>query len=579
MISAPYRIYRNVTKTLHPFCGESLLRLRRHLNPHKEDSGENHIRHRLGKWDNKLDSSLSFTSFSENLQDKHNYQSRNDPHSNDNTAIDNDTDNNNNNNNNTAPTTIWFHAASAGESIAAVPIISKLLNEIPSSRVLLSVGTQTGRCAAKAALKQQPNLNLNLNLKRNVLVVPPPIDTPQAVDGFLLHFQPTMGIMMESELWPNLIYGSYQHNIPLSILNGRLSEKTYQRWSNGGGGGNRYVNVRFALNMLKDMLQRFDLILSQSQQDTDRYNNVLQHAIDDQQFISRPTKVATIPNVKLAPPLPSTVIQDTATATASAASTSTATAWDKKVLSAKQLYHGLKNNNNENDPKILNIVVASTHDGEEVIVAEAFKQLLPPHRLIYVPRHPERSNEIVNALSNVYDDVDVATTKMDAFGDDVLAIVDRDEKKNGNHRNHRNHRKTIVVSAMGMLTSLYAAADVAIVGGSLKNTNGNVGQHNVLESLREGCVVLYGKYSSEHFEQEVASHLVTAAATINVTPCCIQIDIENETDLPNVLEDILQSNTMRKDIRRKEVMHVANHVSDGVVEQIWLHLEKWIKKK
>ena len=75
-------------------------RLRRHLNPHKEDSGENHIRRRLGKWDNKLDSSLSFTSFSKNLQDKHNYQSRNDPHSNDNTAIDNDTDNNNNNNNN-----------------------------------------------------------------------------------------------------------------------------------------------------------------------------------------------------------------------------------------------------------------------------------------------------------------------------------------------------------------------------------------------------------------------------------------------------------------------------------------------
>jgi 3-deoxy-D-manno-octulosonic-acid transferase len=520
MVSLPFRIYRNTTTLLHPLCSEPLLRLRRYRNPHKEEAGDDHIRHRLGQWD---------TSFPVHA---------NHP---DATTI---------NPAHAIATTIWVHAASAGESIAAVPVLAKILDEIPSSRAVLSVGTKTGRHAAAAILKQS-------NLQHQVRVVPSPIDTPQAVDGFLLHFQPTMGIMMESELWPNLIHGSHMRRVPLCILNGRLSKKSYTKWKRQGAG----------FQVLRDMLHSFDLILAQSTADARRYNNVLQPKAvlpRESGTMSVPV-VETIPNVKLASLLHTEMpLSKSSQATATAATA--ATAWDKQVKSAKHLFQRLQNDHD--GPGTINVLVASTHDGEEIAVAQAFQNVAPPHlhRVVYVPRHPERAHQVAKELLAVYDDTQLAMGHTDTDGDEVLSLVDP----------HNPDPTAIVVSAMGMLPCLYAAADVAIVGGSLINTEGNVGQHNVVEPLREGCVVLYGKHSDELFEQEIAARLATAALATNAEPCCVQMDVEKDTAMQQVLRDVLRGENRTKDARREEAMCVVNHVSDGVVEEIWMHLLPWV---
>ena len=319
------------------------------------------------------------------------------------------------------------------------------------------------------------------------------------------------------------------------------------------------------------MLRSFDLILAQSTADARRYSTVLQpKAIPHESDIMSVPVVETIPNVKLASLLHTEMPMSKsvqATATAATAATAT-TAWDKQVKSAKHLFQRLQNDHD--CPGTINVLVASTHDGEEIAVAEALQNIARPHshRVVYVPRHPERSHQVAKELLAVYDDTQLAMAYKNTDGDEVLSLVDP----------HSPNPTAIVVSAMGMLPCLYAAADVAIVGGSVINTEGNVGQHNVVEPLREGCVVLYGKHSDELFEQEIAPRLATAAMATNAKPCCVQVqmDMGKDTEMQQVLRDVLRGENRTKDARREEAMRVVNHVSDGVVEEIWMHLLPWV---
>ena len=530
-----YSLYRTITSFLP---AESILRLRRWLNPAKEEFGHDHIRRRLGRWDHSLDVDTSIIF----------------------------------GNNNTGQT-VWFHAASAGESTATLPILSRLVTQLPSARIVLSVGTQTGRMASTAALQRH-----GLLAHTNIVVVAPPVDTPEAVDGFLSYFQPTHGVMMESELWPNLIHGAKSRNVRLSVLNGRLSSKTYLKWTQYESG----------IKMLVDMVCSFDMILSQSVADTDRYNNIVVHASEQ----TCPS-VKTIPNLKLAamPLLKSKANvkkdKDSDPTSVSAGSTcSTLSSWEKSVVSARQLFQELDNGT---DPSLLNVVVASTHDREEVEVASALLRMKKAHRIVYTPRHPERSEAVMMELSSS-SLVDVVLgakvmsrttvcTSGEINKDNALSLIKEYEIEKNDVLHGR--RAAVVVSAMGVLPSLYAAADVAIVGGGLVDTNGAIGQHNVLEALREGCIVLYGKQCGEAFESEIVPYLAAAASaqngTSSATKSYIQIDLQNAS-LHNILETLAGASESTKKKRREDAKLLAKIASDGVVEQIWLHLLPWIEE-
>ncbi len=109
---------------------------------------------------------------------------------------------------------LWIHAVSLGETRAAAVLISALRQQLPSMRLLLTHGTATGR-AEGATLLQPGDQQAWL-----------PWDTPGAVNRFLAHFKPRIGVLMETEVWPNLVHACRQRGMPLVLANARLSDKS-----------------------------------------------------------------------------------------------------------------------------------------------------------------------------------------------------------------------------------------------------------------------------------------------------------------------------------------------------------------
>ena len=117
---------------------------------------------------------------------------------------------------------IWLHCVSVGETRAAEPLVKQLQISYPNHQILLTHGTPTGRDAGEEIFG---------NLVSRVYL---PYDLPFAVNRFLKHFKPAIGLILETELWFNLIAACKQNNIPLLLLNARLSEKSFNGYQKLG---------------------------------------------------------------------------------------------------------------------------------------------------------------------------------------------------------------------------------------------------------------------------------------------------------------------------------------------------------
>lgn len=113
--------------------------------------------------------------------------------------------------------TVWVHAVSLGETRAAAILLAVLRAQWPQMRLLLTHGTATGRAEGAGLLREGD------------VQVWQPWDTPQAVQRFLHHFRPLVGILLETEVWPNLAAGCAQAGVPLVLANARLSEKSLRQ--------------------------------------------------------------------------------------------------------------------------------------------------------------------------------------------------------------------------------------------------------------------------------------------------------------------------------------------------------------
>jgi 3-deoxy-D-manno-octulosonic-acid transferase len=113
--------------------------------------------------------------------------------------------------------TVWLHAVSLGETRAAAVLVERLRAAIPGMRLLLTHGTATGREAGKALLRDGD------------VQVWQPWDTPAAVARFLARFQPRIGLLMETEVWPNMVALCAQRALPLCLVNARLSDKSLRQ--------------------------------------------------------------------------------------------------------------------------------------------------------------------------------------------------------------------------------------------------------------------------------------------------------------------------------------------------------------
>jgi hypothetical protein len=116
--------------------------------------------------------------------------------------------------------TIWVHAVSVGETRAAEPLVDALMAAYPDSRIVLTHMTPTGRATGKALFAKH-----GARLVQSYL----PYDTPGMVMRFLRQFTPRICILMETEVWPNLIAGCNERRIPVTLVNARLSERSLRR--------------------------------------------------------------------------------------------------------------------------------------------------------------------------------------------------------------------------------------------------------------------------------------------------------------------------------------------------------------
>lgn len=231
---------------------------------------------------------------------------------------------------------VWLHAASVGESLSVLALIERLRDARPDMVLLVTTGTVTSAQLMHGRLPQ------------GCLHQYVPVDTPAAVSGFLDHWQPDYALLVESELWPNLITMTRARGIGMSLVNARMSERSARSWKR------RYRTAHAVLSC-------FDTVLAQDETAAARYRS-----------IGAPTAKA-VGNLKVDAPPPPASGDLMGNLTRQLAGR---TAW----------------------------IAASTHTGEERVVAQAhalLRQAIPGLLTVIVPRHPERGDEIAAMLATM----------------------------------------------------------------------------------------------------------------------------------------------------------------------------------
>jgi len=228
---------------------------------------------------------------------------------------------------------LWFHGASVGESLSLLPLIDHIHQQYPAHHVLVTTGTRTS-----AALMAD-------RLPTHAVHQYVPLDTPKAVRHFLSHWQPTLAFWVESELWPTLITETKRYDIPMVLLNGRLSERSFRRWQ------------RFQA-FITPILSSFNHIFAQSAEDTTRFQAL------------GCTKTRSLGNLKYAAPALSVDLGQLSSF--------------QTILKDRPLW-----------------CAASTHDGDEALAATLHRALKPTNPTLLTlicPRHPERGAALAATL-------------------------------------------------------------------------------------------------------------------------------------------------------------------------------------
>lgn len=227
---------------------------------------------------------------------------------------------------------IWLHCVSLGETRAAAPLVQALMAQHPQHRLLLTHATPTGREAGEQLFGDR--------VERVYL----PYDTPDAVARFLDHFHPAIGLLMETELWFNLIAGCKQRGIPLLLVNARMSEKSARGYAKFAG-------------LTRNGLQNLAAIAAQTAQDAERLQAL------------GASNVTVCGNLKF----------DVEAPADAAAKGGQLRQW---LGAARPLF-----------------LAASTREGEERLILDAVARLAVPGLLtVIVPRHPQRFDEVAALL-------------------------------------------------------------------------------------------------------------------------------------------------------------------------------------
>ncbi|MEL6645334.1 MAG: 3-deoxy-D-manno-octulosonic acid transferase [Pseudomonadota bacterium] len=320
---------------------------------------------------------------------------------------------------------IWFHAVSVGESMSILGLIREMGTRHPDAHFLI---TSVSATSARLVAERRPPRTVHQFA---------PLDTPGAVSAFLAHWQPTLAVFVESELWPRLIVETHAQGIPLALVNARLSERSHRRWARLGTSANM-------------LLTRFATLIAQTQPTADA---LISLGAD-------PARVSVSGDLKAASDrLPVDALE---------------LARLEALIRARPTW-----------------VAASTHPGEEEIVADAHTT---DALMILAPRHPERGDEVAA----------------------MLAAKGRRVARRSKGEDPSPETEIYLADTLGELGQWFALSPIVFLGGSLTP----VGGHNPFEPAQFSNAVLHGPHVTNAAETYAAltakgaAREVTDAATL-----------------------------------------------------------------
>jgi 3-deoxy-D-manno-octulosonic-acid transferase len=333
---------------------------------------------------------------------------------------------------------VWVHAVSLGETRAAAVLVAQLRLALPGMRLLLTHGTATGR-AQGAALLQPGDVQ-----------VWQPWDTPAAVGRFLTHFQPRVGLLMETEIWPNLIAACAQRGVPLCLVNARCNEKTLRK------------ALRLA-SLSRPAYAGLRAVWAQSDDDAARLRQLgapVQGVVGNFKFDATPDALQLNQGRAL------------------------------RTLVAKPV-----------------LMFASSREGEELLLLEKFKQIIATSpvecaqaapksiaivsalgavQCLLVPRHPQRFGEV----ARLFQDAGFSVARRSAWGDADPIPAD-----------------VWLGDSLGEMALYFGMADVALLGGSFEPLGGQ----NLIEAAACGCPVVMGPHTFNFAEAAALAQAAGAA--------------------------------------------------------------------
>lgn len=324
----------------------------------------------------------------------------------------------------TDDTVIWIQATSVGEVNAVSPILRELRLRLPLARLILSVTTPTGYAVA-----QKRDLGVDA-------VIYFPFDLPLIVERVLQRLNPAVFVMVESELWPNVLALAKQHGVKTITVNGRMSDRAYPK-------------ARALYPIYRWMLGNVDQICAQSELDAERFRSF--GVPTDRVVVSGNSKFDEVPTALLP---------------------AEAARWRQEFGFGDE------------DEVLL---AGSTHEGEEEMILTAFDHLRFSHKnlqLIIAPRHPERGERVHTLVQEHGYDVYRRSH--------MLAAREAEEELAAPPVGPTV--RVVILDTVGELASLYGCADLVIVGGSL--VKGLAG-HNILEPIAQGKMTLFGPYMAD----------------------------------------------------------------------------------
>ena len=389
---------------------------------------------------------------------------------------------------------IWVHAVSLGETRTAALLIKRLRERVPGMHLLLTHGTATGR--AEGATLLQPG----------DVQVWQPWDTPGAVQRFLTNFKPRLGILMETEVWPNLIALSQQNGVPLVLANARMSEKS------------RRQSARLAW-LSRPAMAALTAVWAQTEADAGRLRQLgatVQGVFGNLKFDAAPDadKLATGRAWRRDVALPVAVL---------------ASSREGEELAWLQALKAHKTSKNSKPFRPL---------AQHQLAQEATDLIANEVQWMVVPRHPQRFDAVA------------ALIEQQGF------TVSRRSAWHGAPAAADPAHTLWLGDSLGEMALYYGMADVALLGGSFEPLGGQ----NLIEAAACGCPVVMGPHTFNFAQAAELAEAAGAAKRVADLPAAVVAACEllnSPSDQPAMAEAALDLSRANRGALEKTVQAVV----------------------